>query len=96
MRGIHGSVFALVLSGCALFTPANLPKTEEVAQETKDALCAIEHAFLDDASLNAVCNLLSAERQAAAKKVREAHRTAMAKQLRAEHCSPDAGIEAGQ
>jgi hypothetical protein len=90
---VGAGILAVYVGACSLFTPANLPKTE-LAAET--VACVIEHAFLDDPSLNAVCNLLTADQQAAAKKVRAAHRAALSKQMRTEHCAPDAGAEAGE
>lgn len=95
MKGIFGCVgVGVLLSACSLFTPANLPKTEETA---KDIACVIEHAFLDDPSLNAVCNLLTAAQQAAGKQLAAAHRAGVSKALaahRASLCAPDAGASA--
>lgn len=96
MKVVHGSIGAFALAGCALFTPQNLPKTEETA---KDIACVVEHAFLDDPGLNTVCDLLTPERQKAGHQAAAAHRVGVAKALaahRASACGPDGGApEAG-
>lgn len=89
---IGAAALATSVEACALFTPENLPKTELVA---KDITCIIEHAFVDDATLNKVCDLLTPARQAAAKEIAAAHREQIAKRMsamRAEACS-DAGAK---
>jgi hypothetical protein len=86
-------VFAFVsmwATGCALFTPQNLPKTilslEQIA-------CIVENAFIDDAQLNAVCGLLTADQQAAARNVQRAARVGATRRAMA---TQDAGVEGGK
>ena len=77
---------AAVLSACALFTPQNLPTT---LIDAGKIACIIEHAFVDDATLNSVCSLVTAEERAAAKDIAAAHRAQLGKELkgmRAEAC----------
>jgi hypothetical protein len=83
---------AVGTGGCALFTPANLPETILTG---KQIACIIERAFVDDATLNTVCDLLTPAQRAAAKQVAAAHREQLAKRMsamRAETCS-DAGVK---
>jgi hypothetical protein len=104
-QGTSGAAILLVVvgvfaggaeEGCQLFTPENLPKTEQVAEEiTKDALCAAEHAFVDNATLNTVCGLLTPQRQLAAHEIARAQREQVGKRMaamRAEACG-DAGSQ---
>ena len=75
------------LDGCALFAPANLPKTELVA---KDIACILEHAFVDDSTLNTVCQLFTPAQQAAAKEFAAIHRATVATRMsamRVESCA---------
>jgi hypothetical protein len=58
---LGAGALALVLQACALFTPQNLPATE---QFLKDEACIVEHAFVDDATLNTICGLITAEQKA--------------------------------
>jgi hypothetical protein len=76
-------------NGCALFTPANLPQTALVA---KDVTCILEHVFVDDATLNKLCDLLTAERRAAAQAVVAAERVRASK--RGACVTLDAGADA--
>ena len=81
-------------SACALFTPANLPTT---LIDAGKIACIIEHAFVDDATLNSVCNLVTAEERAAAKDIAAAHRAQIGKEMkgmRSDAC--DGGTEAGK
>lgn len=79
----------LLFSACFLFTPQGAKTVLAV----KDIACVIEHAYLDDAALNKLCEILTAEQQILAKEIASSHRTAMAKKLASSHaeaCS-DAG-----
>lgn len=80
-------------SACALFTPANAQKLIDAGK----IACVIEHAFVNDDTLNSICNLVTAEERAAAKDVAQAHRAQLGKELkgmRSDAC--DGGTEAGK
>ena len=94
MKRFVGLLLLVLLPACALFTPQNLPTT---LIDAGKIACIIEHAFVDDATLNSVCSLVTAEERAAAKDIAQAHRTQLGKELkglRAESC--DGGTEAGK
>jgi hypothetical protein len=86
---------SLMLSACFLAPLAKNPKTVLVA---KDILCVIEHAYVDDAALNKLCDLLTPERIALAREIAQSHRAAMVKKpaaCRSSDSLSDAGVEAG-
>jgi hypothetical protein len=83
---LAAGALAVSVSACSLFSAQNLPTT---LVETSKIACIIEHAFVDDATLNSVCNLVTAEERAAAKDIAQAHRAQLAKEMksmRAEVC----------
>jgi hypothetical protein len=70
---IAGFVFGLVLlAGCA-----SKKQAVAVGGEIESYLCALEHAELDDASLNAVCAIADAAKPAIEKAIlaRKAHKS---------------------
>lgn len=80
------AAMAFCVNGCHFFSPAELPGTVLTLEEIG---CIIEHAFVDDKTLNTVCNLLSPAQQEAAKRVATAHRADVARKMsamRAEAC----------
>lgn len=83
--GLVRSIFApliiaatFFLAACHLLSPSELPNT---VLNIKDITCIIEHAFVDDKTLNTLCNLLTAEQQSAAREVAKAHRDSVKRQL---------------
>lgn len=84
----------LMLFACSLFTAKNV----QSALDDAKIACAIENAFLSNEVLDKVCNLLTAEEQAAAHQHAAEHRAgvarAMARQAAAA-CVPDAGADGG-
>lgn len=77
---------SFLLAACHLFTPTELPST---ILNIKDIACIIEHAFVDDKTLNTICNLLTAEQQSAGREVAKSHRDSVKRQLatmKAESC----------
>jgi hypothetical protein len=84
-------LLATLLSGCALFTPANLPNTILTGETIA---CVLQNAFVDDPTLDAVCTLLTPEERAAARQVAKVEREQVTKRLsaaRAETC--DGGVK---
>lgn len=78
-------------SACALFTPQNAQKLIDAGK----IACVIEHAFVDDATLNSICNLVTADERAAAQDIAKAHREALGREMKGMHdaaCS-DAGAK---
>lgn len=72
------AMISIFMVGCALFTREQAPHT---ILTIKDIACLAEHAFIDDATANGICEMLTAEQRAAANEVRKAQRVAIAKQL---------------
>ena len=87
-----GVAMMIYTASCALFSPANAPKTELTLLQIG---CIIANAYLDSPELNQICNLVTVEQQSAAKDVASKHRAAVAKKLTAATCSPDAGVSDG-
>jgi small basic protein len=83
-------VIAISISSCALFTRENAPKTiltfEQIA-------CIAANAFVDDATLAAVCQLVTGEQKAEGAKLAGVHRVAMTKQFTS--AAPRACVDAG-
>jgi hypothetical protein len=84
-KGLLMLLGALALAGsvsaCALFTPQN-------AQHLIDAgkiACVVEHAFVNDSTLNTICNLVTAEERAAAQDIAKAHREQLGREMKAMH-----------
>ncbi len=90
-------IIALVMMACSFFQ-SPIGKKIEIA--ATDVACIIEHAFVDDAILNRICDtrgVWTAEQKEAAHNIATAHRTQLAKEMagmRAEVCAPDAGPNA--
>lgn len=79
------------VQACSLFTPANAQKLIDAGK----VACIVEHAFLDDATMNKVCDIVTAAEQAAAKDIAKTHREAVGQRMAAmkAECS-DAGADA--
>lgn len=76
---VSRAIFAMgacVLASCALFTHDNAPKT---ILSIKDIACIAEHAFVNDATLNTICDFLTVEQQQAAHQQASAMRTGLTK-----------------
>lgn len=89
---IVGVVLSVSAAGCSLFTAQNAQKLIDAGK----VACIVEHAFLDDATMNKVCDVVTAAEQAAAKDIARNHREAVGKRMAAMHaevCS-DAGADA--
>jgi hypothetical protein len=65
------AVLLLVLPSCALLTSATSPKGVLAATQIA---CILQHAFLDDATLDKVCDLLTVEQRLAARAVAISYR----------------------
>lgn len=89
-----GVLFAILLAGCAYFTPKNIATAIDIGKE----LCVISHAFLNNAELDVACNLLTPQEKEAGHTLATGHREQLAKELKAMHaeaCLPgDAGLDA--
>jgi hypothetical protein len=72
---VLGVVVGLSVSACSLFTPANV----QTALDAAKVACVLEHAFVDDATLNAVCGLVSTEQRVAAHDIVAAERVRASK-----------------
>ena len=57
---IGGAIFAVLLEGCALFTPANVHKAEAVVADS--ATCLVSKQDLPDATAFAECGIQEAEK----------------------------------
>lgn len=89
---------AIWTTACSWFTPANVAKVELAGE---DIACILEHSFVNDGVLNELCDkrhVWTAEQKQTASRTALAHRTQLAKELkaaRAESCvdggAPDAG-----
>lgn len=89
-------VMCLALSGCALFSRENAPKTILTLEQIA---CIAENAFLNDTTLNQVCKLLTGVEQEQAKKVQLAARAGMYKEVVKSSnlvCTPAIEVDGGK
>ena len=89
---VFGAVLSVSAAGCSFFTAQNAQKLIDAGK----VACIVEHAFIDDATMNAVCDLVTLAEREAAKDIARMHRETVGRRMatiRAEACS-DAGTDA--